>query len=334
MFKYCIPILAIILISCGSDEVDLSGNTPLKPNQFFNAFTPINESISLADTNLIDAKHPKIALKLLQSFVPDSTIKIVSNADSKTQFYAIGRIEKGKELYLLISTLNAKNKGLFTVVFDKKENHFLAYKQLLKSTYKDGYHYYVNINREPTFTIVKEKLLADKDIKFTKNGWAYSSGNFIVVVKETNEVTDDLPIQNPIDTFARNNTFSGLYAKNGKNFISIRDGRTPQQYLFFLHIEKNEGKCIGELKGEMKITSTNEAIYSFAGDPCIINFTFEGNSIIIKEQGSCGNRRGMDCMFEDEFAKKKEAKKNVSLPIKKTGIKPVLPKPKIKPTQP
>lgn len=342
MYKFCIGFLAIILISCGSNEVDLTGNTPLKPNQFFNAFKPITTSLNLSDTNLIaHSDTQKIAAKLLESFIPDSVVKKFISKDGKTMFYALGRIEKAKELYLLIATKNGKNKGLFTTVFDKKENNFLAYKSLLQPNTNNGYFNYVVINREPTFTICHEKQSFDKELKFTKEGWAYSSGSFVVVVKETNEKLEDVPVINPIDSFARNNALSGLYANNGKNFISIRDGKTPLQYLFFLHVEKNDGKCIGELKGEMKMTSPNQAIYNFAGDPCIIDFTFEGNSIIIKEQGSCGNRRGMDCLFEDEFGKKKEAKKGMPTPtikpttnpvakppIKKTTIKPLNPKPK------
>jgi hypothetical protein len=215
-----------------------------------------------------------------------------------------------------------KNKGLFTAVFDKKENSFLGFKQLLQPNTNNGYYHYVTINKEPTFTICQEKQAADRDILFTKNGWAFINNSFVLVVKESNEKMSSIPVTNPIDTFPRNNALSGLYAQDSRNFISVRDGKTPQQYLFFLHIEKNDGKCIGELKGEMKMTNANEGIYSFAGDPCIIDFIFEGSRIIIKEQGSCGNRRGMNCKFEDEFGKRKEAKRVIANPNTKLPIKP------------
>jgi hypothetical protein len=50
------------------------------------------------------------------------------------------------------------------------------------------------------------------------------------------------------------------------------------------------------------------AAYNQGGDPCVIDFSFEGNNIILKEKGSCGNRRGMQCFFDDTFTKKKEPK--------------------------
>ena len=56
----------------------------------------------------------------------------------------------------------------------------------------------------------------------------------------------------------------------------------------------------------------NEGIYSQGGDPCIIDFNFEGNEVTLKEKGSCGNRRGMDCFFDDTFTKKRSRKWVVS----------------------
>jgi len=52
-------------------------------------------------------------------------------------------------------------------------------------------------------------------------------------VNETNERNDKLnAIINPIDTLPRENTYSGNYVEDERNFISIRDGRTPQEYSF------------------------------------------------------------------------------------------------------
>lgn len=65
---------------------------------------------------------------------------------------------------------------------------------------------------------------------------------------------------------------------------------------------------MGELKGEFKMKDATAAIYSQGGDPCIIDFNFEGKNITLKEKGSCGNRRGMQCFFDDTFTKKQETK--------------------------
>jgi hypothetical protein len=94
-----------------------------------------------------------------------------------------------------------------------------------------------------------------------------------------------------------------------KNFISVRDGKKTQSYLFFIHFEKNNGACVGELKGEMKMTNDKEAVFTENGDPCIINFKFSNTNITIKEQGNCGNHRGITCPFDFSFRKKTEPRK-------------------------
>ena len=105
-----------------------------------------------------------------------------------------------------------------------------------------------------------------------------------------------------------NYTFSGDYARDAKNFISIRDYSTAGKYQFFLHFEKKDGSCVGELKGLLTFAK-NKATYTEKGDPCIIHFTIQSNVISIKEDGNCGNHRNMTCYFNDSYDKKRKAKK-------------------------
>jgi hypothetical protein len=90
--------------------------------------------------------------------------------------------------------------------------------------------------------------------------------------------------------------------------VAIRDGKDEKTYLFFVHFEKKEGTCIGELKGELKMKNAKEGLYNIGGDPCIIDFTFRDRTVSLKEQGSCGNRRGINCFFNDAFTRKKQPK--------------------------
>jgi len=113
---------------------------------------------------------------------------------------------------------------------------------------------------------------------------------------------------NPIDTMPKTRKFAGDYILGKRNLVSIRNGRTASQALAFIHIEKNEGGCIGELKGEILFTSSNTAIYRQGGDPCILQFTFSSNSVSLKEEEGCGNHRGLDCTLNGNYTKKKEAK--------------------------
>jgi hypothetical protein len=224
------------------------------------------------------------------------------------QAFPVGKIVKDKEQYLLISFEHDSKISMGVFVLDKK-NKFLAAKEIMSEHPHDGYLHAVSINKEPTFTISREKMDNDKQqLQYTRIGWAYSSGSFIPVVNETNEdVKKNNTVLNPIDTFARKNKLSGNYVQNNKNFISVRDGKDAATYLFFIHFEKDEGTCIGELKGELKLKGANKAIYSENGEPCVVDFTFNGNELTVKEQGSCGNHRGIKCFFNDTYTKKKEA---------------------------
>lgn len=317
MSRVGILFLLTIIFSCKSKNTNLSSDTPIKPNQFVSAFSVLDNGFAANDSNVFKlADTVSINHKLLSRFIPDTLINRLMSGDNKTIFRPVGRVDKSTETYLLLLSVKNKKPTTTVIVLDKK-NTFLAAKDLLSPQLnKDDYHNSFSVNREPTFFVTREKLMNEKELKYTKIGWAFNSKSFIAVFKETNERNDKLvPIQNPLDTFARANMYSGNYVEDDRNFISLRDGKTKQEYLFFMHIDKNDGNCIGELKGEMKMTDSTHAIYSFGGDPCVIDFTFDRNIITVKEKGSCGNRRGMDCFFEDAYTKKKEPKKKVVKPI-------------------
>lgn len=316
MRSFYILITILFLFSCKTKEADLSSDTVIKPNQFVAAFELLENGLSATDSNILKlADTITINPNLLARFMPDSIINLLTLGEKKTSFHPIGRIDKPTETYLILLCLKNK-KPLITVLVLDKKNNFIASKDLFDATdNKSLYKYSININKEPTFFITREKLVNDKEVKYTKVGWAFTGKNFVTVVKETNERDEKLTaILNPIDTFAKLNLYSGNYVQDERNFISIRDGRTKQDYLFFLHIDKNEGLCDGELKGEMHLTDSLNAVYSLGGDPCVIDFIFDKNIITIKEKGSCGNRRGMDCLFDDAYTKIKEIKKKIIKP--------------------
>lgn len=310
VMKKCLPWLLLLFIGwgCKDKKVDLSGEVPVKVSDFIAAFPKITPAYVVADTNLLKAADTvTIGYKALIQFVPDSTVKLLTGHAKKTVIHPVGIIEKEKENYLLVNlSVPRKNTYLAVFVLDKK-NKYLAYKSLLSEKNEDGYLHSVSVNREPTFLISKEKMGKDNSLKFSRTGWVYTStGEFMVVVNDSNEDPSQSDVINPIDTLPRKNKFSGDYVQDKKNYISIRDTKKPNVYQFFIHFEKNEGSCTGELKGEMTLQSATTAIFKENGDPCIIDFRFEGNEITLKEQGSCGNHRGIKCFFDDTFIKKRE----------------------------
>jgi hypothetical protein len=222
----------------------------------------------------------------------------------------IPKIEKETEYYLLLNNKDAKKQTLSVIAFSKK-NVFLGYQILTQfDLIQKGSQFYgktLLINKEPTFLIEENKLDPELGLTNEKKGWAYTEQGFRLIYLDANIKPEQKAILNPIDTLPTKNTFSGDYARDKKNFIALRDFGNANKYQFFLHFEKKEGTCVGELKGLLNFNK-NQATYSEKGDPCTIQFTITGNVIKIKEDGNCGNHRNMTCYFNDSYDKKRKAK--------------------------
>jgi hypothetical protein len=305
-------LILLALIGCAETKTDLSGNTPLKINDFNAAFKNIELPIRINDTNLVAFTDTiKIGRKALEQFLPDSVVdaiapKLLKNAS----IFTVGKIEKETEYYLLLNNKDAKKQTVSVIAFSKK-NVFLGYQVLTQfDLTQKGSQFYgktLLINKEPTFLIEENKLDPEQGLTNEKKGWAYTDQGFRLIYLDANIKPEQKAILNPIDTLPTLNTYSGDYARDKKNFISLRDFGNTNKYQFFLHFEKKEGSCVGELKGLLNFNK-NQATYSEKGDPCTIQFTITGNVIKIKEDGNCGNHRNMTCYFNDSYDKKRKLK--------------------------
>jgi hypothetical protein len=308
MPKRLLYILLIALFACGEKKIDLSGATKLKPKDFFLAFPIINNSFLASDSNFTKLSDTtKIGLKAVTQFIPDTVIAKYIGKEKHPSFFAIGKIQKEKEIYLLLNIVLKHKAELVVLVLDAKTNTCLASKLLIDNNVQDEYVHSISINKEPTFLLIQEKTGKENVVQFTRIGWVYATGiGFMVIVNDSNESPSKSNIINPIDTLSHKNKYSADYEIDKRNFISIRDGKNVNTYTFFIHFEKNEGTCIGELKGEFKMKDAKHGVYNFNGEPCIIDFNFEDKEVYVKEQGSCGNHRGIKCFFDDQFTRKKE----------------------------
>lgn len=312
MLKY-FPVFAVLFfLSCKDKKAGLNDKAPVESATFFEAFTTMKLPVTIADTSLQKlGDTTTISYEVFSQFVTDSVLtKYKGKKSGNVIINPAGKIENKEELYLLAKFEYDKKISLVAFMFNK-EKKYLGSLLLVSTQNKDNYSYNVNINTEPTFLISRDKTTNDK-YSYTKTGYAWSkeSLKFIEVINDSNEGKNgDLAIIDPIDTLSKKNKFSGNYIKDKKNFISLRDGRNASNYLFFLHFEKNDGECVGELKGIMTMIGEDKAVFQLSGDPCVIDFTFAGSSIKVKERGSCGNHRGMNCLFDDSYKKKKEVSK-------------------------
>lgn len=308
--KLLLTCSVFLLMACGGKKKELSGDTPLTAEEIIEVYNEMKLPYDVADSSLMrktdTANFSYAALSLV---IPDSILSKYSTNAKGNMIRPLGKITKDDELYLLTTFIKNKQPVLAAFVFDKK-NKFLGHLQLLNTALKDGYRHSLSINREPTFFVNKERSVNNSTSFYTRNSFAFNKDvhGFMIVMSDSNEdEARQANVVNPIDTMPKQNKFSGDYVKDKKNFLSVRDGKSGSNYLFFINFSKNNGECIGELKGSFTVTSAEKAIYSDNGDPCVIDFTFKGNSITVKEQGSCGNHRGIKCYFDDTYIKKKAA---------------------------
>jgi hypothetical protein len=301
--------LFLLSFACKDQKVDLSGELPIKQKDFLAIFPTMSLPYSVSDSSigkLVDTIS--LGMKALAQFYPDSILKRYQTKNTKTNIHPVGKIEKEKEKYLLVLFSQKKKKQLVVFVTDQK-NQFLGAKELLSNDHTDGYRHSLSINNEPTFLISKEKMGANNNLLFTRTAWVYNdAGIFMVVINDSNEDPIKSAVINPLDTLAKKNKLSADYIKDKKNFVSIRDGKDANTYLFFIHFEKTKNDCNAELKGVLQMKTVNKGIYTANGDPCLIDFSFDANKLSIKEQGSCGNHRGIKCFFDDVYTRKKEVK--------------------------
>ncbi|MEN9381846.1 MAG: hypothetical protein RI940_727 [Bacteroidota bacterium] len=314
MRKWYFIVLVCFVFSCGEKKTDLSGNTPIKINDFNRVFKNTELPVTISDTSLNNVLDTLvIQRKALAQFVPDSIIdQFIDNTNkSKAIIHPLLRIEQEAEYYLLLNIKYPKKHEIVALVFNKK-NKYLDFQSITEfleeNKQSTKYEKKLNINREPSF-LVEENVISPQGVAtYEKNAWAYSDSNFRLIYFDSNKTPENKEVINPIDTISSKNVYSGNYGTDAKNFIALRDYGAPNKYQFFIHFEKRNGSCVGELKGVLNFTN-NQATYTEKGDPCIVHFSINGNNIAIKEEGNCGNHRGMKCYFNDKFDKIKKSKK-------------------------
>lgn len=301
----------VTLLACKhKKKVSLSGEEPVNITDFIESFQPATLPFQIMDTAVAKKKSDTLLIgyKVFTNLVPDSVLQKAFGKGVKPKIYPIARIRSDQGNYLFIKGFTTDRKAALILCFDKN-NNFIAGMPVLQVD--------ANPATQQSFSIDKRYTLSKNIIRKNSDG-TISDGKNVFVLNEPAKsflliMTDALDEQtieliNPIDSFPRKNKFSGDYAKNKLNLVSIRDNKKPDRMTFFVHFEQ-KNNCVGELKGEASFTSANTATYHSSGDPCILRFNFAASSVTITEIEGCGSHRGPDCVFEGTFPKKKEPRK-------------------------
>ena len=300
---FCILCFSVFIISCGSTVEENADQ--INTQNFFDKFSSFGFNNTITDTALQNfGDTENIQKDVLLQLVPDTALSLVI-LSKPFEAYPAGKIQSDELFYTIIKFTQAKKNKLAVFVFDKNKK-FLTSMPIFNNGKKD-YVYSLSVTSEPTFIINREKEVKNEPSLYTKDGYAYSkqAKGFIKVMEDGNEDEEKMnEIINPIDTVAANNLYSGEYSSGKTNIISVKDGRTANSYIFFMHFDK--GDCSGELKGNLQMTDATHGIFTETGGPCVIDFTFSKTTVKVKEQGNCGNHRGIDCLIDFSFKKQKE----------------------------
>jgi hypothetical protein len=321
--KLLIVVLAASLFAgCKrKDKPSLAGDEPVEIGDFIDFFQPLGLPCQFSDSvlNRKEKDSLLIGYKVFTQFVPDSIIIKTFGKNPKIKIYPLGKVEIPKaETYLFSKIISGDKKGVFVLSFDNKQQ-FIAGMPVLRPVQQSSGMQTVVMDKRHTITKTIMRKNADGSISEGKDVYVLNAGakNFMLIMTDAldDKVTE---LINPIDTLPRKSKYSADYGPGKLNLVSVRDGRKADRITFFIHFEKNNGECTGELKGEAIMKSSTVAEYREDGDPCIIKFNFSTSSVTLTEE-SCGSRRGLKCLFDGSFARKKEVKPKPAKAKKSTG---------------
>ena len=221
------------------------------------------------------------------------------------QFHRSARYkaEESEETYLFLHAERKSKKSMYLICFTK-ENVFSASMELLNKDIDSRVVSEASVDKRLTIIKNRTKQTGDGKYYYNKSAYVYNTeGLFTLILTESNEPVEDKVVYNPIDTLPRKSPFAGDYKKDKKNFVSVRDGSKPNKLQFFIHIENSANECEGSLRGDLEQVKPKVFHYNKADDHCILEFTFQGKQVQVKELEACGNHRGVRCSFDGRYRK-------------------------------
>jgi hypothetical protein len=282
----------------------------IEPEDFQAMFRPLKLPVNFADSSLAKkSTDSPLAISIFSQFIDDTLIQRNFGKAIKPRLYASGKLTvKKAETYLFIKALSPSKKVLFVACLDN-EGKFRTGMPLLIREDDTELKYSSGIDNKYAISVIRLRKDPDGRTLFVRTVYVYNAeGVFTLIMRESNEgKPKTAQIYNPIDTFAHKHKFTGDYLQDKRNFISFRDGKNNSVIRFFVHFEKDNGNCRGELKGEARFVSSTIARYIANGDPCTLEFNFSEKTVRMKELEGCGNHRDIRCYFDGVYNKHKEA---------------------------
>lgn len=310
-YRIFLVLLLFSLFACKEKKKQMLDTEKVELADFIEFFPDMKLPYQLADSGLV-RKSPdslRIGNKIFAQFVPDSVVRAVFGKTAKPKLYPLGKsVVKDGETYLFVKAeLGSRRAGYILVFADEK---FITSMPavVINGTPKSNDQSVVNFDSRYTITTLRQKTAGDGQVTYSKKVYVYNTaGVFTLILTESNDQeAAKARIINPIDTLPSTHKLTGDYLQGTRNIVSFRNGKSSGSLYFFIHFEKDGGECRGELKGEARLTGSNSARFTEGNGPCVIDFTFSGNTVKMKEVEGCGSYRDIKCFFEGSFTRKKK----------------------------
>ncbi len=291
----------------------VSGEDPVEFSEFKSVFRPMTVPFQYNDKDLFPVKKENdsslISYAVFTQFVPDSVIIKMYGKNVQPKIYALGKIKvPNAETYLWAKTIAQGKKVLYLLAFDTQDKYVNSLTALRPDENKSTGQS-VNMDKKYIITKTMTRKNANGSMSDGREVYALSADtrDFQLIMTDALE---DKPAElvNPIDTLGRKYKYAADYTGGKMNLVSIRDSKRRDRVNFFIHFDRNNGACIGELRGEAMIRGNNIVEYNKDGDPCKLKFIFTSSSVTLKELEGCGSYRPMNCSINGSFIKKKELK--------------------------
>lgn len=306
----CYVLLILLASACGGkDEGDAAESGGFNFAKFAERFKSANPPYVLTDQDLLRNRDTSaIRDPWFLARIPDSLKRKMFGKTTGIRWVPLARIDTEEETYFITKGSSGNGSAALLTTFDKEKVYgasmpFLVPDKVPASTQVSAIDRQHSISKTTTSKLKYDVIVEGKDV-FIYNRAA--KGYTLIITDELNEKEGELV--NPIDTLGKKHRFAGDYLRGKNNIVSVRDGRTPSEVRFFVHLEQADGACVAELKGSAFFTSGSMAVYRQGGDHCVLQLQFTGKAVSLREEQGCGAHRGLDCPFEGSFPKKKSPK--------------------------
>jgi len=296
------------LAACQNGPKDINTAEGIEGTDFVLSFPAQSLPIQYADRDLAKPSSDSFFVKpsVVAQFIPDSVFRSDFKSLKNVTFYRKARYtaEETEETYIFLLAASKSKNVLYLICFDP-ENRFSTAMEMLSTATQSGTNAECSIDRKLTIYKNTNRVGTDKKIYYNKNAYVYNTeGMFTLILTDSNEPIEKETVYNPIDTVAAKDPLSGDYKQDDLNFVAVRDGGKKGRLQFFISISKSSGKCTGTLRGDLAQVRNKVYHYNKADDHCILEFTFNGKRLQVKELEACGNHRGLRCSFDGKFNKR------------------------------